>query len=121
MTVPADVLAQAQTFIEQARWRFAWTMRWHPHEYTVREWHQDAGTEPEFEAMVQRICEHGYEDTFGKRTFTYLEVDGWRYWTMGNPLPETTIINREDLVRKAERAERKAARHEAQMRLEGAR
>ena len=59
-------------------------MRWHPHEYTVREWHQDAGTEPEFEAMVQRIREHGYEDTFGKRTFTYLEVDGWRYWTMGN-------------------------------------
>jgi hypothetical protein len=25
---------------------------------------------------------------------TYLELDGWEYWTMGAPLPETTVINR---------------------------
>ncbi|MGH2990240.1 MAG: hypothetical protein ACRDMA_10325 [Solirubrobacterales bacterium] len=25
---------------------------------------------------------------------TYLERDGWEYWTMGAPVPETTVINR---------------------------
>ena len=24
----------------------------------------------------------------------YLEIDGWEYWTMGAPVPETTVINR---------------------------
>ena len=112
---------EARAFIEATRWRFAWTQRWHPHEYTVREWHQAAGTEPDFEAMVKRIREHGYEDRFGRRTFVYLEVDDWRYWTMGNPIERTTVINRENLIRKAERAERKAAKQAAQLRMEGVR
>lgn len=116
---PTEVLAEARAFIEQAKWRFAWTLRWHPHEYTVRAWHQEAGTEADFEAMVLRIREHGYEDTFGKRTFVYLEVDHWRYWTMGNPLAETTVVNREDLIRKAERGERKAAKRAAHLALPG--
>jgi hypothetical protein len=25
---------------------------------------------------------------------TYLELDSWEYWTMGAPVPETTVINR---------------------------
>jgi hypothetical protein len=25
---------------------------------------------------------------------TYLEIDGWDYWTMGAPVEETTVINR---------------------------
>ena len=25
---------------------------------------------------------------------TYLEIDGWEYWTMGEPIPETVLINR---------------------------
>ena len=61
-----------------------------PHEYTVR------GETPDeaFEWFVRHISEHGYRARFGERAYTYLEVDGWRYWTMGAPVEETTIINR---------------------------
>jgi hypothetical protein len=29
---------------------------------------------------------------------TYLTLGDWEYWTMGEPLPETTVINRALLV-----------------------
>jgi hypothetical protein len=29
-----------------------------------------------------------------KTALTYVNVDGYRYWTMGEPIPQTTIINR---------------------------
>jgi hypothetical protein len=121
-----DVVSRAQEFIATSRWQHSWTVpgRFHPHDYTVREWHREAGTEAAFEWMVLAIREHGYEDTFGRRTFVYLEVpapDGtpWRYWTMGNPLGTTKVINREDLAAKAERAARKAATRAAQLQLPG--
>jgi hypothetical protein len=25
---------------------------------------------------------------------SWLELDGWEYWNMGEPIPETTVINR---------------------------
>jgi hypothetical protein len=53
-------------FVARAPWRFAKTMSHIPHEYTVR----------------------------GQTTYTYLNIDGQRYWTMGAPLEATVIINR---------------------------
>jgi hypothetical protein len=44
--------------------------------------------------VVVYIREHGYEDTFGKRKFKYLDVGPFRFWTMGNPLDDTTVLNR---------------------------
>jgi hypothetical protein len=32
---------------------------------------------------------------------TYLELDGWEYWSMGAPVPETTVINRALLMQAA--------------------
>jgi hypothetical protein len=103
--VPADVIAEAQRFIEQARWQFAWSMRYLPHEYTLRQWHREAGTEPDFLAMVRAIREHGYREHFGrKRVLVYLPVSGWRYWVMSRPersldetLDVTTLINRAEV------------------------
>jgi hypothetical protein len=70
-------------------------MKYLPHEYTVREWHQAAGSEDAFVAMVERIRAYGYRERFGsRRILTYLRVDGWRYWTQGNPVDATTVINR---------------------------
>jgi hypothetical protein len=79
-------------FIAEAGWTFAASMPEIPHEYTVRgrvvsgkqpppvEWH---------DWFAEQIAEHGYQAKFAGRTFTYLEVDGWKYWSI------RPIINRE--------------------------
>ena len=86
----SDVLDTVRAFIAKAPWTFAKTMPENPHDYTVR------GQTPddEFEQVVQLIRDHGYKRRFGRTTYTYLDVDGWRHWTMGAPLEQTTIINR---------------------------
>jgi hypothetical protein len=66
----------------------------HPHWYTVR----GQTLEEDFEAFVVFIREHGYEAEFGNVRYTYFDVDGFSYWTMGAPLPETVIINRKQIV-----------------------
>jgi endo-alpha-1,4-polygalactosaminidase (GH114 family) len=64
-----------------------------PHEYVVRNWRPDK--EPVFERFVMHIRDHGYDAPFlDHATYRYLEIDGWKYWTMGEALNETTIINR---------------------------
>lgn len=79
-------------FVARSRWRFARTLAHIPHEYAVKG--KGAYRRDWFVAMVEHIRAHGYEDRWGRRTFIYLEVDGWRYWTMGEPVAETTLINR---------------------------
>lgn len=75
-------------------WRFAKTMPQVPHWYTLRKnWKGPA----DFEAVVQYIRERGYKMRWGRYNHTYLDIDGWRYWTMGAPLPETILINREEI------------------------
>jgi hypothetical protein len=83
-----------RAFVASAPWRFAKTMPDIPHEYTVR------GETPddEFTAFVLLIRRFGYKRRFGMTTYTYLNIDGQRYWTMGAPLRATTIINRAHLA-----------------------
>ncbi len=85
-------------FITNRRWRFAKTMPQWPHEYTVRNWDPD---EDAFEEMVRWIRDHGEVRKWYPNpakafhyNHTYLDHDGWQYWTMGNPVAETTVINR---------------------------
>ena len=102
-TVPADVIARAQAFIDAyaaaVGWKFARTMADIPHEYAVREKARSVGLQAEFVWLVTAIREHGYRERWRSHSYTYLVVDGWRYFSMGNPLPETTIINRAPLTR----------------------
>ena len=44
--------------------------------------------------LVQHIRSQGYEGKFYEKTFTYYDYAEMVYWTMGEPLGETTIINR---------------------------
>lgn len=81
-------------------WVFAKTMSHNPHEYTVRKnWKSD----DDFVFVVQYIRDNGYTGKFEGRTYTYLDVDGHFYWTMGAPInkpdgsPLTIIINRKPL------------------------
>ena len=61
-----------------------------PHEYIVRERVDD----DLFVQLVQHIREHGFEGRFYQRVLTYFAEDGLLYWTMGEPIEKTTIINR---------------------------
>jgi hypothetical protein len=88
MQIDPDILE----FIQTSQWRFAKTMPEHPHEYVVRNWRPDK--EPVFERFVMLIREEGYDARFFDATYRYLEIGGWNYWTMGNPLAETTVLNR---------------------------
>jgi hypothetical protein len=86
--------ADAERFADlMARHPFqvATTMPKAPHEYTLgRRWDSDA----DFEWAVQFIRANGYEARFGGRRYTYFDLNGHSYWTIGAPIPETILINR---------------------------
>jgi len=82
-----------ELFIAGSRFVFAKTMPHIPHEYTVKG--KTALSVDSFYWMAAFIRLNGYRGAFGKTTYTYYEPgDGWRYWTMGAPMPITKIINR---------------------------
>jgi hypothetical protein len=88
----------ARAYIAEVRWQFAKTMPQWPHEYTVRKWRPDL--EREFSEFVVLIRRDGIVKPWPRNAakpryrLTYLELDGWEYWSMGAPVPETTVINR---------------------------
>jgi hypothetical protein len=78
-------------FIDKHDWRFAKSMPFMPHWYVVRE----NCDEKEFLDFVIYIRQYGEERAFGKkRKFVYLDIGQYTYWTMGNTLDITKIINR---------------------------
>ncbi|GAC1577791.1 MAG: hypothetical protein NVS3B18_11530 [Candidatus Dormibacteria bacterium] len=95
-------LDRARSYIAGVRWQFATTMPQWPHEYTVRHWRPELDVD--FAAFASFIRAHGTvkpwpaEAVTPRHHNTYLEVDGWEYWTMGEPIAETTVINRARLV-----------------------
>jgi len=78
-------------FVAGQRWTFAKTMPRIPHWYTLR---RNAPSDEAFSAFVQEIRLRGVQRPFGRRLFTYLDFEGWTYWTMGEPIADTTLINR---------------------------
>lgn len=82
--------------LEQSEWIYAKTMPQCPHWYTLRKkWSAPAPFEP----LVQFIRDHGYREKFGRTWFTRLDVNNFKYWTMGAPLPATILINRAEIDR----------------------
>jgi hypothetical protein len=80
-----------KTFVAEAQWSFAKTYAttW-PHEYIVR----GRVDEDLFLQLVQHIRAYGYEGKFYRKSITYFDEDGLVYWTMGEPIENTTIVNR---------------------------
>lgn len=79
--------------LEAKDWRFAKSMPTVPHWYTLRKDWVDA---IEFETLVQFMRDHGTPMRWGRmKPKPYFDANGWRYWTMGSPLHETILINRE--------------------------
>ena len=82
---------EISTFIANHEWTFAKTMPQIPHWYTLR---RKAQSSEQFSEFVQEIRFRGIVRQFGSKSFTYLDIDGWTYWTMGAPVDETILINR---------------------------
>lgn len=82
---------ELRSFVQESKWTYAKTMPQTPHEYTLR---RDAKDEVLFERVVNHIRQVGYQQKWGAITYTYLDIDGWQYWTMGSPLDQTRLINR---------------------------
>lgn len=81
-----------RSMIARCEWTFAKTMPFAPHEYIVKE--KCPLTAEDFEYFVNMQREHGVKERWGKYNNPYLYIDDYKYWTMGAPLEETTVINR---------------------------
>jgi hypothetical protein len=77
-------------FINKARWQTAKTYPNDPHEYTIRDWNDDQ----EFEAAARYVREHGTEERWWGNVRPYYYIGELKYWSMGAPYNETTVLNR---------------------------
>lgn len=77
----------------KSKWIYAKTMPQCPHWYTFRkDWRFDHVLP--FEDAVQYIRDHCYEEKFYSKTMQRLNINDFKYWSMGAPLNETILINR---------------------------
>lgn len=88
---------QLRAFVARSLWIYAKTMPQHPHEYTLRKHAVQRDLEEIFEKFVMHIRHHGYKERFERATYVRLNLDEWKYWTMGAPLKSTILINRAQL------------------------
>tara|TARA_R100001443_G_scaffold114214_1_gene129867 strand:+ start:100 stop:894 length:795 start_codon:yes stop_codon:yes gene_type:complete len=87
-------LADFSKFINKGYWHFAKTMPTVPHWYVLRK----NCDEKEFEDAVKFTREMGYDDYYYNKKYRAIDVGGYKYWTMGAPISETTLINRKKVT-----------------------
>ena len=85
---------EIKDFIDRYPWTYAKTyVRTAPHEYYVKEKLDETG-QKEFVRFITFVREVGFPCKFGGHTHIYYEFEGRYYWTMGDPIEETNILNR---------------------------
>ena len=82
---------EVHDILEENKWVFAKTMPETPHFYTLRRTWRD---EKEFESIVEYIREHGVKEKFEGKEYIYLHLGDFKYWTMGEAVKDTILINR---------------------------
>jgi hypothetical protein len=100
--------AEAVALVDSLTWTFAKTMPFIPHFYIVRDRHLDS---ERFEALVRYLRSHGQPGRWGSRPrstvldegriiegLIYCDLGEQRYWTMGWPIDEETVVNREEIA-----------------------
>jgi hypothetical protein len=100
--------AETKSFVDSLSWTYAKTMPFAPHWYVVRDRDLDSRR---FDVFVRYIRSHGRPGRWGRRPrstvaddgriiegLIYCDIAGHRYWTMGWPVEETTVINREAIT-----------------------
>jgi hypothetical protein len=97
----------ATVLIDSLTWTFAKTMPFVPHWYVVRD--RDVSAE-QFESLLRYLRANGRIGVWGSKPrstsledgtivegLIYCDIGEFRYWTMGWPLKEETVINREEI------------------------
>lgn len=77
-------------FIEDSHWIFAKTMPGNPHVYALRK----NCNEQNFIEFVEHIREFGEEELFEAKMYRCFCIGGRKYWTMGDAIEKTILINR---------------------------
>ena len=80
-------------YVKRCRWQWATSMIDVPHEYIHRD--KCALTREEFYYFVSAQRDNGVHERWGNYNFPYLYLDGYKYWTMGDPFETTWILNRQ--------------------------
>lgn len=82
---------EIKAFINSSEWTYAktYSTTW-PHWYIVRK-NVDEGM---FVKLVEYIRANGYDGRFYKKTNRYFDDDKYSYWTMGDAIEKTEVINR---------------------------
>ena len=89
-----DDIDRIQEFVSKYPWTFAKTYAdFAPHEYYVKDKLDEEGKE-DFVWFVEFIRDYGFTCNFAGKQYIYFELDGHYYWTMGEPIEETIILNR---------------------------
>lgn len=79
-------------FLLRAKWNWAKTYeKKAPHWYVVR---SEFADDELFNRVVEEMRQKAVPEKFFSKTFFYFYHGGYKYWTMGNPIEQTTIINR---------------------------
>jgi len=79
----------AESFVASVPWKAARDKR-NPHEYCLRR--DAAGLD--FELFVLHVRERGYQRVFWGHEYTQLRIGDHEYWTMGDHLASTVVVNR---------------------------
>jgi hypothetical protein len=79
-------------FVSNAPFKFAHTMPWIPHSYTLIK----QNDKDEFIEAVRFIQKNGVQEKFGRRFYTYYYCGDYKYWTMGGPAEKEDVLNRAD-------------------------
>jgi len=83
---------------DNCRWQIAKSGP--PHEYTIRDWRREA--DKDFGRAAVGIRKFGYSRSFYRNAYIYFNLDGLKYWTMGDPLANTSVLNRDPIENKYE-------------------
>lgn len=86
-----------ENYIRSVKWQNAKSYeKTAPHEYTIRWWRKDL--EQDFIDFVLFIRANGVKERFYSKTFIYYYLGDYKYWTMGDPLETTWVLNRAKIL-----------------------
>lgn len=88
-----EEIARLREYIARCKWTFAKSMPWCPHEYIVRG--KCDLTDAEFVDFVLLQRKYGTHLRWRKYNHQYLFIDEYKYWTMGDAIENTIIMNRQ--------------------------